>query len=274
VSALATALAAVLDALGGAARRLRGMPPRDPRQYRHCSPAALRWVLSHRAWRGFYLIRYLRLARLRLLHPQITTEGMVFLGPGVELFARKGFGRLVLGAFTHLGRGNALRAHEGTLRVGRGCVFGKDNTVNCYLDIELGPATLLADWVYICDFDHVFSDITVPIKDQGITKRPVRLAGDTWLGTKVTVLSGVTVGWGCVIAANAVVNVDVPAYAVGVGVPVRVVRDRRVDHAAEQERQRALADIARKTAVAAAQARTLPAPGVRAPGPPTASRSR
>ncbi len=247
----------LLDALGSAARKARGMPPRDPRQFRHCSVAALRWVLTHHAWGGFYLIRYLRLLRLRLLHPQITTEGMLFLGPGVELYARKGFGRLVIGAFTHIGRGNALRAHEGTLRIGRGCVFGKDNTVNCYLDVQFGPATLLADWVYVCDFDHVFSDITVPIKDQGITKRPVRFDGDTWLGTKVTVLSGVTVGWGCVVAANAVVNKDVPAYAVGVGVPLRVVRDRRADHLAELERQVALADIARKTALAAERARTL-----------------
>ena len=254
-------MSVALDALGTAARRVRGMPPRDPRQFRHCSWAALRWVLLHRAWGGFYLIRYLRLLRLRLLHPQITTEGMVFLGPRVELFARKGFGRLVIGAFTHLGRGNALRAHEGTLRLGRACVFGKDNTVNCYLDVEFGPATLLADWVYVCDFDHVFSDITVPIKDQGITKRPVRFDGDTWLGTKVTVLSGVHVGWGCVVAANAVVNKDLPAYSIGVGVPVRVVRDRRVDHLGEQQRRVALADIARKTAVAAEQARALAGAG-------------
>ena len=33
-------------------------------------------------------------------------------------------------------------------------MFGRDSSVNCYLDVEIGAATLVADWVYICDFDH------------------------------------------------------------------------------------------------------------------------
>jgi len=242
-----------LDALGAACRAARRMPPRDPRQYRHCSIAAFRWVLAHRAWTWFYLVRYARLLRLRLLHPQVTTEGMVFLGRRVELVARRGFGRLVLGAFTHLGSGNALRAHEGTLRVGRACVFGKDNTVNCYLDVEFGAATIVADWVYVCDFDHVFSDIRVPIKDQGIVKSPVRVGPDVWIGTKASVLRGTAIGRGSVVAAHCLVNADVPAWSVAVGVPVRVVRDRRVDFLADSEKRAALADIARKTALAAEQ---------------------
>ncbi len=151
----------------------------------------------------------------------------------------------------HIGSGNAIRCHEGTLRIGDKCVFGKDNTVNGYLDIEFGEATIVADWVYVCDFDHVFDDVTVPIKDQGIVKSPVRIGPDVWLGTKVTVLRGVTIGRGCVVAANAVVNKDLPAYSVAVGVPARVVRDRLADHEAAAARRAALADIARKTRLAA-----------------------
>ena len=63
-------------------------------------------------------------------------------------------------------------------------------------------------------------------------KSPVRIGPDVWLGTKVTVLRGVSVGQGCVVAANAVVNKDLPAYSVAVGVPARVVRDRLADHEA------------------------------------------
>jgi acetyltransferase-like isoleucine patch superfamily enzyme len=179
------------------------------------------------------------------------TEGFVFLGKDVELYARKGYGRLVIGRWVHVGNGNKLRAHEGNLRIGDKCVFGKDNTVNCYLDIEFGAATIVADWVYICDFDHVFSDIHVPIKDQGIVKSPVRIGPDVWMGTKVTVLRGITVGQGSVIAANAVVNKDIPPYGVAVGVPARVIRNRIEDYHAKAAHRAALADIARKTARAA-----------------------
>ena len=223
-------------------------------QARFLTLASLRWVIRHRAWTPWYLVRYWRFAMFKLRNPHIVTEGFVFLGRNVTLEARRGYGRLILGRWVHIGSGNSIRCHEGTIRVGDKCVFGKDNTVNGYLDIEFGAATIVADWVYVCDFDHVFSDVTVPIKDQGIVKSPVRVGPDVWLGTKVTVLRGITIGQGCVVAANAVVNRDLPAYSVAVGVPARVVRDRLADHEAAAARRAALADIARKTRAAAESA--------------------
>lgn len=204
-------------------------------------------MIRHRAWSPWYLIRYWRYFCLRVRSPHIVTEGFVFLGRGVTLYARRGYGRLIIGKWVHIGQGNAIRCHEGTLRIGDKCIFGKDNTVNCYLDVEFGAATIVADWVYVCDFDHVFSDIHVPIKDQGIVKSPVRVGPDVWVGTKVSVLRGTRVGRGSVLAAHCLVNRDIPPYSVAVGVPARVVRDRRHDYAAGAARREALADIARKT---------------------------
>lgn len=202
---------------------------RDPRQARFLTLASLRWIARHRAWTPYYLLRYWRFGLFRLRHPEVITEGFVFLGRGVELYARRGYGRLILGRWVHIGDGSRLRAHEGTLRVGDKCVFGRENTVNCYLDVEFGASTLVADWVYVCDFDHVFTDVHRPIKDQGIVKGPVRIGPDVWLCVRATVLRGVTVGAGSVVAAHAVVAGDVPAYSVVAGVPARVVRDRVAD---------------------------------------------
>lgn len=223
----------------------------DPRQARYLTWASLRWVVRHRAWTPWYLVRYWRFLLFRLRNPHIVTEGFVFLGSNVELYARKGYGRMVIGRWVHFGHGNAIRCHEGNLRIGDKCVFGKDNTVNCYLDIEFGPATIVADWVYICDFDHVFDDVHVPIKDQGIVKAPVRIGPDVWVGAKATILRGVHVGRGTVVAAHCLVNEDVPPMSVAVGVPVRVVRNRLDDYRSAAARREAIADIARKTAAAA-----------------------
>ena len=232
-------------------RRLRGLPPRDPRQVRFLTWASLRWVVRHRAWSWFYLVRYWRFMLLRLRHPHVVTEGFVFIGRRVELYARPGYGRLVLGRWVHLGDENRLRAHEGTLRVGDKVVLGRDNTVNCYLDVEIGDTTIVADWVYVCDFDHVYEDVTIPIKDQGIVKSPVRIGPDCWVGAKATVLRGAMVGEGCVLAAHTVVRGDVPPYSIVGGVPGRVLKDRREVYAATEAKRLALADIAAKTARAA-----------------------
>ncbi|QFZ22894.1 acyltransferase [Saccharothrix syringae] len=219
---------------------------RDPAQARFLTLASLRWVLRHRAYTPWYLVRYWRLLRFRIANPHVVLRGMVFLGRKVELHCRPGYGRLEIGRWVHIGDGNAIRCHEGSLRIGDKAVFGKDNTVNCYLDVEIGAATLVADWVYICDFDHVTADVNLPIKDQGIVKSPVRIGPDCWLGTKVTVTRGTRIGRGCVLGAHAVVRGDVPDFKIAVGIPARVVKDRREDYEADAVRRAAVADMARK----------------------------
>jgi acetyltransferase-like isoleucine patch superfamily enzyme len=219
----------------------------------------LRWVVRNRAWTWFYLVRYWRFLLFRVRtwrNPEVVVRGFVFLGKGVELHAAKGRGRLVLGRWVHIGDGCALRAHEGTLHVGNKVVFGQNNRVNCWMDVRIDEGTLVSDWVYIGDFDHRFDDITRPVKDQGIVKSPVTIGCGCWLGVKSSVLRGSDIGDGAVIGAHTVVRGTVPAGGVAVGVPARVVQDRAAIHEAQQERRIAEADIARKTALAAAQSAT------------------
>ena len=208
--------------------------------------ASLRWVIRHRAWSPWYLIRYWRLLRLRITNPDVILRGMVFLGRRTEIHCRPGYGRLEIGRWVHIGPGNAIRCHEGSLRIGDKVVFGRDNTINCYLDVEIGAATLIADWVYICDFDHKVDDINQPIKDQGIVKAPVRIGPDCWLGTKVSVLRGTRIGRGSVLGAHSVVRGDIPDYSIAAGIPARVVRNRLDDYEAATEHRAAVADMARK----------------------------
>ena len=184
-------------------------------------------------FRPEYLAGYRRYVTHRLRAAvtgrRVELTGLVLLGRRVELYAKPGHGRLVLGPWCWIGDDNKLRAHEGQLTLGAKVVMGRDNVINTYLDIEVGDASILADWIYICDFDHRTDRLDVPIKDQGIVTAPVRIGGDVWVGEKVTVLRGVDVGHGAVIGSQTVVNRDVPPFAIAVGSPVRVVRSRLPD---------------------------------------------
>lgn len=180
---------------------------------------------------------YLRLYRRYLSHratamargDQVVFQGMAFTGRHVEFHARRGHGRLVVGPWCWIGNDNKLRAHEGQLTLGAKVVMGRDNVVNTYLDVEIGDASILADWIYVCDFDHRFARLDVPIKDQGIVTSPVRIGGDVWIGEKASVLRGVDVGHGSVVASHCLVNQSIPPFSIAVGVPVRVVRSRLPD---------------------------------------------
>ncbi|MGD9985239.1 acyltransferase [Pseudonocardia sp.] len=239
-----------MTSMWGAPVRSRWARRRDDEQARFLTLASLRWVVRNRAWTPWYLVRYARLLRLRLANPHVVLRGMVFLGRRVELHARPGYGRLEIGRWVHIGDGNSIRCHEGSLRIGDKVVLGKDNTVNCYLDVEIGAATIVADWVYVTDFDHRVEDVTVPIKDQGIVKAPVRIGPDCWLGVKSTVLRGTRIGRGAVLGAHAVARGDIPEFSIAVGAPARVVRNRVDDHEAAAAHRAAIADIARKTEAA------------------------
>ncbi len=205
-----------------------GAPGEQLRSARILTWRSLRWVLRNRAWTPWYLIRYWRFLLLKVGNPDVITRGFVFLDRGAHVYVRAGYGRVILGKWVHLGANTALRCHEGTLSLGDKSNLARDISINCYLDVEIGDSALIADDVYISDFDHRFDDLTRTIKDQGIVKSRVRIERDVWLGTKVTVCRGVVIGQGTVVGANAVVTKDLPAFSVAVGVPARVIKDRKL----------------------------------------------
>ena len=243
---------------------------RRPRHTRMLTMDSLRWVVRHRAWSWWYLVRYWRFFWLRVRHPQVETTGMVFLGRGVRFQVRRGYGRIVLGRWVHIGDHNRIMCHEGVLRIGDKVVLGRDNTVVCYLDVEIQDSALFSDWIYLCDFDHVTADITMPIKDQGLVKSPVRVGSGTWVGTKATILRGAFIGSGSVVAANAVVRGEHPDFAVLGGVPARRLKDRREVYDDLAVQRAALADIARKHERAAERAKS----GMKDTGDATAGTGR
>jgi len=215
------------DAIGAAMgaippRRLPQLPARPRWGWRK----SVRFAIERRMYTPEYLRLYARFLAQRLRHPHIDFGGMVFMGPRVELYARRHHGRLAMGPWCWLGRGNRLRCHEGNLRLGPKVVMGSDNVVNAYLDVEIGRNALLGDWIYVCDFDHAYDRVDVPIKKQGLVKTPVRIGEDVWVGEKVSILRGADIGAGSVIGSQALVRGTIPPFSIVVGSPARVVRSR------------------------------------------------
>ena len=172
-------------------------------------------------------LRYLWHFKVRNRH--IKTRGQVNLGPGADVYCRRGLAHMELGRDVWIGAGTHIRCHEGSMRIGDRVVFGGSDTVNGYLDIEIGTDCIFADWIYVTDFDHRYKDTKVRIQDQGISTRPVRIGEDCWIGEKVSILRGSDIGKGSVIGAQTVVKGDIPAYSVAVGSPARVIKRRGAD---------------------------------------------
>ena len=113
------------------------------------------------------------------------------------------------------------------LNIGDNCAFGAYNHITCCNSISIGNNLLTGKWVTITDNAHGNSNkdsLNIhPLRRQILSKGPVVIGNNVWIGEKATILPGVTIGDGAIIAANAVVTKDVQAYSVVAGIPAVVV---------------------------------------------------
>jgi acetyltransferase-like isoleucine patch superfamily enzyme len=187
---------------------------------------AVRFAVERRMYTPDYLRLYARYLAKRLRHPHVQLQGMVFFGRRVELEARRHHARMQLGPWCWIGADNRLRVHEGNLRLGPKVVLGGSNIINAYLDIEIGQNALLSDLIYVCDFDHVYEHLHLPIKKQGLVKTPVRIGEDVWVGEKASILRGADIGAGSVVGSQSLVKDRIPPFSIVVGTPARVIGSR------------------------------------------------
>ena len=115
--------------------------------------------------------------------------------------------------------------------------------------IQIGKNVSLNEWVYLSGFggltigdnvrighrvsivtsDHDHADIETPIFKQGLVSSPVVVEDDVWIGCNATILKGVRIGKGAIIAAGAVVTKDVDPFAIVGGVPAKRISNRELD---------------------------------------------
>ena len=114
------------------------------------------------------------------------------------------------------------------IKIGNDCHFGAYNHITAINRIEIGEGCLTGKWVTITDNAHGKTDMASlnisPIKRELVSKGPVIIGKNVWVGDKATILPGVTIGEGSVIGANAVVTKDIPPFSIVVGNPAKVFK--------------------------------------------------
>lgn len=158
-------------------------------------------------------------------------------GKNVKLAGKIEFGGCIYIQDNSIIRGKNIKIddnvfiHENVLiRSKKSITVGANSTINrncCILDnVVIGRDCSIAPNVVIVGSNHIFRDSSVSIKSQGSELKGVIIEDDVWIAANVTVLDGVKIGKGSVIAAGAVVNKDVPAFSIVGGVPAKIIGQR------------------------------------------------
>ena len=147
---------------------------------------------------------------------RVDGRGHVAIGDGVwfgyGLAPRMGSGEILLQA----------RESTSRIQIGDGTAFSNNVSVVSRIGVTIGARCLVGDAVMIVDAD--FHGISPEERRQVGDAAPVLIGDNVWLGSRVIVLKGVTIGEGAVIAAGSVVTRDIPARVVAGGVPAKVIK--------------------------------------------------
>ena len=107
------------------------------------------------------------------------------------------------------------------ISIGSKCSFGHYNKLWAFSKITIGDKVQTAIGLTIVSGSHDIATYEPTSKEQQVT-----LEGENWIGANVTIIGGVTIGKGSIIAAGALVTNDIPSYTIAAGVPAKVLNKR------------------------------------------------
>ncbi|MBC7333331.1 MAG: acyltransferase [Actinobacteria bacterium] len=128
---------------------------------------------------------------------------------------------------TFIGRNSILTCKNGNIVIEKNVNIGFNSEIFSASNVVIGENTLIAAYVYVIGGDHKYNLADKPISEQGRVSKGITIGKNCWLGAKSLILDGVNVGNDSIIGAGAVVNQDIPPFSIAVGIPARVIKDRR-----------------------------------------------
>ena len=115
--------------------------------------------------------------------------------------------------------------HPARIVIGSGVYIGRFVGISAIDLVEIGDDCVISEQVYLADAVHQIDPNAGHIFSQPmLSKGPVRIGRGTFLGYGSRVLTGVTLGEGCVVGANAVVNRSFPEYSMVAGIPAKLIK--------------------------------------------------
>jgi acetyltransferase-like isoleucine patch superfamily enzyme len=131
-----------------------------------------------------------------------------------------------IGDGVFIGRNTILSCKNGDIELAAGANIGFNCEVFSASKVTIGRMVLMAAYSYVIGGDHDFSDPARAVLAQERVSAGVSVGDGVWIGAGAKILDGVEIGAHAVIGAAAVVRESMPAGAIAVGIPARIVGSR------------------------------------------------
>jgi acetyltransferase-like isoleucine patch superfamily enzyme len=139
--------------------------------------------------------------------PLIVNKGYIELGDEVRIWSNINKAKIFVDKGAELIVGNNSRLNGSHISVSNRVIIGNN--------VRIAPYNII--------IDNDFHKVDDHFSDEG-TKKPIAIEDDAWITMNCTIMKGVTIGRGAVVASGSVVTKDVPPYTVVAGVPAKVIK--------------------------------------------------
>lgn len=190
-------------------------------------------------FRGIRFIQYGQLKKgiflgrgVKFLHGQnIELGNWVKIGDHVLLSAAGSQGLQIgnhssVGDFSRLVVSNSYNNIGSHIRIGNNVGIGEFAYLGGAGGLDIGDDCIVGQYFSCHPENHNFEERETPIRLQGTNRQGIIIGKNCWIGSKVSILDGVEIGEGSVIAAGAVVTKSVPAFSIVGGVPAKIIKKR------------------------------------------------
>ncbi|MCG0826403.1 acyltransferase [Lactiplantibacillus plantarum] len=112
------------------------------------------------------------------------------------------------------------------LVIGNNSSIGPNGYVGCSGSISIGDNVMFGPRCSLFAENHVFSDESIPIKEQGVAQKGIVIENNCWIGSNVIILDGVTIGEGCVVGAGVLISKNIAPHSVVIDERNKIFRNR------------------------------------------------
>ena len=142
-------------------------------------------------------------------------KGRITIGDNVSI---GDYGRVVIStSFNHIGE---------SITIGDNVGIGEYSYLGGGGGLKIGSDCIVGQYFSCHPENHNYADPNILIRAQGVTRQGISIGDNCWIGSKVTILDGVNIGSGCIIAAGSVVTKSFTNNSIIGGVPAKYIKDR------------------------------------------------
>lgn len=151
----------------------------------------------------------------------------------VSALGKKGveFGNNVsIGAFSRIILSTSMNNIGEQIKIGNNVGIGEFAYLGGAGGLEIGDDCIAGQYLSCHPENHNYENPDVFIRLQGVSRKGIKIGKNCWIGSKVTILDGVKIGEGSILAAGSVITKSFPANSIIAGVPAKLIKTRNYEN--------------------------------------------